>query len=411
MGDQWFVFKNQQQLGPFSKEQFVEMAVSGEFGSEDLVWKEGMENWISAGQVEGLLPKTAASPPPPPSPGVVPPSFPGKGDEVKSSSHDDGGAVQPDLAVSASSGKKKKSGLKIAAIVLGSLLVLFVIMVIIGLSAGRKALRSSEVYGQAVSALYANPAALTLLGEPVEIGKGVNGEISLDNAMGEAELSIPVSGSSNKGQLNVTGVKSANVWSLSTAVLAVETGETINLLQPAPANNLQPELDFGSPGTVTGAASGMLTFEGQGFGFAMNYPDSWFYNIVDNSVYFFGPEDSEEGENMVVVQVLANASNGGQYASLDQIYSDLEEQYISLNGAIYDQDSGYDYIGDTEHAYIMLGAFYPYEGEDVLEIAIVIERDENYFYIILYTVPVEIGDKYADLVFEQIIDSFQFTAF
>jgi len=404
--DQWFVFKNQQQLGPFSIEQLVEKAGSGELGAGDLVWKEGMEEWTKAGLVEGLLTGAADSPPPP---GPVPPAPPGSGISNRADSESREVVHQSNMAASPSSGKKKMSGLKIAAIVLGSLFILIMVIIIIGLSAGRKALRSSEVFSQAVSALYANPDAVALLGQPLEIGKKVNGEINLDNAMGEAELSIPVSGAINKGEMNVTGGKSSGAWSLSSAVLVLETGETINLLQPGATHNIEPDFDFSQPDA--GPVSGMLTFTGQGYGFTMNYPDDWFYNIVDNSVYFFGPEGSEEGENMVVVQVLASARGGGQYGSLDEISSDLEDQYASLNGVVYDQDRGYDYIGDTEHAYIMLGALYPHEGEDVIEIAILLERDEEYFYIILYTVPAVIGDKYADLVFEQIIDSFQFTAF
>lgn len=55
MSLQWFLYKNGEQLGPYSREEFYRLAESGVFGAEDLVWTEGMENWTRADQVEGLF--------------------------------------------------------------------------------------------------------------------------------------------------------------------------------------------------------------------------------------------------------------------------------------------------------------------------------------------------------------------
>jgi len=59
----------------------------------------------------------------------------------------------------------------------------------------------------------------------------------------------------------------------------------------------------------------------------------------------------------------------------------------------------------------MLGALYPLNGEDVLEIAVFIQRDENYFYLFIYTIPLEISEEYSDLIFDQILDSFRLVSF
>jgi hypothetical protein len=62
-----------QSNGPVSAIQLRQMAVSGNLQAQDLVWKEGMEDWVPAGKISGLFDRRAS---PPPIPGSVstPPS-------------------------------------------------------------------------------------------------------------------------------------------------------------------------------------------------------------------------------------------------------------------------------------------------------------------------------------------------
>jgi hypothetical protein len=75
---QWYYSKDGMQLGPVTDAEIRGKIASGEISPSDLVWKEGMRDWLPAGQVGELsaLTKTAANPPVPGSPPVSPYSPP-----------------------------------------------------------------------------------------------------------------------------------------------------------------------------------------------------------------------------------------------------------------------------------------------------------------------------------------------
>ncbi len=56
METQWHVGRGGRQSGPFSTEQLREMALRGELSPGDLVWKQGMADWVDCAQVAGILP-------------------------------------------------------------------------------------------------------------------------------------------------------------------------------------------------------------------------------------------------------------------------------------------------------------------------------------------------------------------
>jgi hypothetical protein len=72
VSQEWYVYKNQQQQGPFSWEELCQQARSGMLQPGDHVWKHGMSGWTPARQVQGLAPATPPSPPPPPPPSAGP---------------------------------------------------------------------------------------------------------------------------------------------------------------------------------------------------------------------------------------------------------------------------------------------------------------------------------------------------
>jgi len=55
MATEWYYTRGTEQMGPVSSEELKQLAASGELGPDDLVWKEGMEDWRPAGQLKGLL--------------------------------------------------------------------------------------------------------------------------------------------------------------------------------------------------------------------------------------------------------------------------------------------------------------------------------------------------------------------
>jgi hypothetical protein len=62
MADVWFYAHNGQQAGPVSAEELEELAQDGRLLRTDLVWKEGLPQWVQAKTVTGLFPPAAESP-------------------------------------------------------------------------------------------------------------------------------------------------------------------------------------------------------------------------------------------------------------------------------------------------------------------------------------------------------------
>ena len=64
---QWYWAKDGQQHGPFSPEDIQRMAAAGEIRPEDLLWREGLLNWVAASRVSELTfgaPKSPQAPEP-----------------------------------------------------------------------------------------------------------------------------------------------------------------------------------------------------------------------------------------------------------------------------------------------------------------------------------------------------------
>jgi GYF domain 2 len=64
--EQFFVAVNGQQTGPFTVPVLMQMAQSGTFTRESMVWKAGMSAWFAAGQVPEITSVFNSVPPPPP---------------------------------------------------------------------------------------------------------------------------------------------------------------------------------------------------------------------------------------------------------------------------------------------------------------------------------------------------------
>lgn len=65
MADQWFIFKEGKQTGPYSLVQLQEEAKGGRLKESDLIWAEGFTEWQPASTVENLFVAKQYSPPPP----------------------------------------------------------------------------------------------------------------------------------------------------------------------------------------------------------------------------------------------------------------------------------------------------------------------------------------------------------
>lgn len=62
--NQYYVAVNGQQSGPFGEQQLAQMAQSGQLTKDSLVWKNGMAEWLAAGQVAEVAKLFTQVPPP-----------------------------------------------------------------------------------------------------------------------------------------------------------------------------------------------------------------------------------------------------------------------------------------------------------------------------------------------------------
>jgi Cytochrome oxidase complex assembly protein 1 len=101
------------------------------------------------------------------------------------------------------------------------------------------AVKSTDVYKDALARAKAHPSVIEALGSPINEGFVVSGNTNVNGASGEANLSIPISGPKGKGTIYVAANKSLGRWTYSGLVVEIEkTRQRINLLQsPTPANS------------------------------------------------------------------------------------------------------------------------------------------------------------------------------
>ena len=93
------------------------------------------------------------------------------------------------------------------------------------------AMKTSDVYRDALARAKASDAVVEVLGSPIKDGLFVSGSTNVNGASGEANLAIPISGPKGKGTLYVAATKSVGVWNYSSIVLEVkQTKRRIDLL-------------------------------------------------------------------------------------------------------------------------------------------------------------------------------------
>ncbi len=54
MAAEWYVQRNEKKLGPFSNKDLRRLVAAGKLTSGDMLWKEGLPEWVAASRVESL---------------------------------------------------------------------------------------------------------------------------------------------------------------------------------------------------------------------------------------------------------------------------------------------------------------------------------------------------------------------
>ena len=95
------------------------------------------------------------------------------------------------------------------------------------------ALRSSDVFTQALEMARSHPEVIEALGDPVEPGWSFHGSIDVDGSSGEADYSIPIKGPRGDATLHVVASKRAGRWEFEALIVELESdGRRIDILEP-----------------------------------------------------------------------------------------------------------------------------------------------------------------------------------
>ena len=103
-------------------------------------------------------------------------------------------------------------------------------------------MKQSEAYKIALARAQADPAVIEAIGSPISQTGIMSGNSNVNGAIGEANLSIPLSGPKGKATLYVEAKKSADTWFFQSMVVKIEkTGERIDLNKlPLPVRSAAP---------------------------------------------------------------------------------------------------------------------------------------------------------------------------
>jgi hypothetical protein len=113
-----------------------------------------------------------------------------------------------------------------------SLIVIFAIFIVGMFFTVTAMLKESTPYVDAYSKATSNSYVIEQLGEPIEQSAIIQGQISVVNNDGDADIRIPLKGPKGEALLHVIGTKRNDVWSYQKMkVFFVTTKDSINLLE------------------------------------------------------------------------------------------------------------------------------------------------------------------------------------
>jgi hypothetical protein len=136
---------------------------------------------------------------------------------------------------------KRKGCSWVVIIPLGCLGLAICIAGVLGLVLLRatRAVKSSELYTEALAQVQASPEVAEALGSPIEGGMPRSASFHMDGTSGDAEAVIPIAGPKGSGTLYAAAEKIGTKWKFTTLEVIIEaSGETIHLLPEEPARSV-----------------------------------------------------------------------------------------------------------------------------------------------------------------------------
>jgi hypothetical protein len=93
--------------------------------------------------------------------------------------------------------------------------------------------RHSDVYQRAVTMASGNSRVLDEIGQPIEVGWFVSGQLNINGSSGKADLAIPIKGPRGKANIRAVAYRSGGVWTFTWLQVNVAGhGEPIDQLSP-----------------------------------------------------------------------------------------------------------------------------------------------------------------------------------
>lgn len=113
-----------------------------------------------------------------------------------------------------------------------SLIAVFIIFIVAMFFTVTSMLKESTPYVDAFESATTNSYVIEHLGEPIEQSALIQGQISVSNNDGDADIRIPLKGPKGEGLLHVIGTKLNGEWTYSKMSFSIEpSNEVINLLE------------------------------------------------------------------------------------------------------------------------------------------------------------------------------------
>jgi len=113
----------------------------------------------------------------------------------------------------------------LGVIVLGAISIAALVVIIFG------AIKSSDVYKQALARAQNDPRVISALGSPVTAGFFVSGNVKVTAAGGNADITFPIRGPKGKGTVHATATRDTSGWHYTELTAVPENGSSINLLE------------------------------------------------------------------------------------------------------------------------------------------------------------------------------------
>lgn len=118
------------------------------------------------------------------------------------------------------------------------MLVLFVAFIFSILAIAFGAMKSTDVYKEALARARKSAAVTEALGTPIKDGFFVSGNTNVNGAGGESNMSIPISGPKGKGTLYFKAEKALGRWNFLGLEAQIEgREERIDLLKESKSGN------------------------------------------------------------------------------------------------------------------------------------------------------------------------------